>query len=47
MYETILVVEDERKIARLLEIELESEGYGVKLAPNGTEGWNDPNWRME
>lgn len=36
---TILVVEDERKIARLLQIELESEGYAVKLAPDGVEGW--------
>ncbi|WP_018749774.1 response regulator transcription factor [Paenibacillus sanguinis] len=36
---TILVVEDERKIARLLQIELESEGYGVSLAPDGVEGW--------
>jgi len=38
MSETILVVEDERKIARLLQIELESEGYQVRLAWNGTEG---------
>jgi two-component system OmpR family response regulator len=37
--ETILVVEDERKIARLLQIELESEGYEVRLAPDGVEGW--------
>lgn len=36
---TILVVEDERKIARLLQIELESEGYEVRLAPDGVEGW--------
>lgn len=36
---TILVVEDERKIARLLQIELESEGYAVSLAPDGVEGW--------
>lgn len=39
MSETILVVEDERKIARLLQIELESEGYEVSLAPDGVEGW--------
>lgn len=39
MNETILVVEDERKIARLLQIELESEGYAVSLAPDGVEGW--------
>lgn len=36
---TILVVEDERRIARLLQIELESEGYAVSLAPDGVEGW--------
>lgn len=40
MEETILVVEDERKIARLLQIELESEGYRVLLAASGTEGWS-------
>jgi two-component system OmpR family response regulator len=40
MKETILVVEDERKIARLLEIELESEGYQVLIATDGTAGWN-------
>ncbi|MFF2479820.1 response regulator transcription factor [Paenibacillus sp. NPDC058071] len=40
MDETILVVEDERKIARLLQIELESEGYRVLLAGSGTEGWS-------
>ncbi len=39
MSETILVVEDERKIARLLQIELESEGYEVSLASDGVEGW--------
>ncbi len=39
MNETILVVEDERRIARLLQIELESEGYEVRLAPDGVEGW--------
>lgn len=35
---TILVVEDERKIARLLQIELESEGYHVKVAGDGLTG---------
>ncbi|MGO4540584.1 response regulator transcription factor [Paenibacillus sp. 2TAB19] len=39
MSDTILIVEDERRIARLLQIELESEGYGVRLAPDGVEGW--------
>ncbi|CAM4447331.1 response regulator [Paenibacillus macerans] len=38
MNEAILVIEDEVKIARLLEIELESEGYRVGKANNGTEG---------
>jgi two-component system OmpR family response regulator len=40
MDKTILVVEDERKIARLLQIELESEGYQVWLAQDGIEGWS-------
>ncbi|GGF62577.1 putative transcriptional regulatory protein YkoG [Paenibacillus albidus] len=35
MPETILVVEDEEKIARLLQIELECEGYSVLIANNG------------
>ncbi|OMF24973.1 DNA-binding response regulator [Paenibacillus sp. FSL H8-0548] len=39
MNKNILVVEDERKIARLLQIELESEGYRVRLAQDGLEGW--------
>ncbi|MFX3632752.1 MAG: response regulator transcription factor [Candidatus Pristimantibacillus sp.] len=39
MNQTILVVEDERKIARLLQIELESEGYQVRVALDGTDGW--------
>lgn len=39
MNQTILVVEDERKIARLLQIELESEGYQVRIALDGTDGW--------
>ncbi|WP_138752272.1 response regulator transcription factor [Paenibacillus sinopodophylli] len=39
MNEAILVVEDEKRIARLLQIELESEGYEVRLAPDGVEGW--------
>ncbi|QQZ63353.1 response regulator transcription factor [Paenibacillus sonchi] len=35
MPEMILVVEDEEKIARLLQIELECEGYLVSIAGNG------------
>ncbi|UNK20568.1 response regulator transcription factor [Paenibacillus sp. N3/727] len=38
MNEAVLVIEDEDKIARLLEIELEYEGYRVGKASSGTEG---------
>jgi len=34
----ILIVEDEEKIARFVELELEHEGYIVKKASNGREG---------
>lgn len=34
----ILIVEDERKIARFVELELKHEGYEVDYAGNGTEG---------
>ncbi|MNO90824.1 Response regulator MprA [compost metagenome] len=37
MSEYILIVEDEEKIARVLEIELESEGYRVAKASNGVD----------
>ena len=40
MNASILVVEDERKIARLLQIELESEGYQVRVAGDGVSGLN-------
>ncbi|WP_316568266.1 response regulator transcription factor [Neobacillus sp. YIM B06451] len=36
--ESILIVEDEEKIARVLELELEFEGYSVKKAADGIEG---------
>ncbi|MGD7043033.1 response regulator transcription factor [Jeotgalibacillus proteolyticus] len=36
--QTILVVEDEEKIARVLELELEYEGYTVVKAKDGLEG---------
>lgn len=36
---TILIVEDEDKISRLLEIELEMEGYTVARADNGLDGF--------
>lgn len=38
MKQSILVVEDEDKIARLLEIELEFEGYRVVKEKNGIDG---------
>jgi DNA-binding response OmpR family regulator len=38
MKPSLLVVEDEEKIARVLQLELEHEGYKVKLANNGREG---------
>ncbi|WP_239616518.1 response regulator transcription factor [Cohnella mopanensis] len=34
----VLIVEDENKIARLLELELTHEGYSVSLADNGRDG---------
>ncbi|KHL91438.1 PhoB family transcriptional regulator [Paenibacillus sp. IHB B 3415] len=38
MTESILVVEDEVRIARLLQIELECEGYRVSIAGSGHQG---------
>ena len=38
MAEKILVVEDESKIARFLELELKHEGYEVELAFDGRDG---------
>lgn len=34
----ILVVEDEQKLAKFLELELQYEGYEVAIAPDGKEG---------
>ncbi|MBL6010450.1 two-component system response regulator YkoG [Bacillus halotolerans] len=36
----ILIVEDEEKIARVLQLELEYEGYSVTIKHNGFEGLN-------
>ncbi len=36
----ILIVEDEKKIARILQLELEHEGYVTAIAHTGLEGWN-------
>ena len=38
MAEKILVVEDESKIARFLELELKHEGYEVEIAYDGRDG---------
>ncbi|WP_340021415.1 response regulator transcription factor [Paenibacillus sp. FSL K6-1096] len=38
MTESILVIEDEVRIARLLQIELECEGYRVSIAGSGHQG---------
>lgn len=38
MNEAVLVIEDEPKISRLLELELQYEGYQVGKAGSGTEG---------
>jgi DNA-binding response OmpR family regulator len=38
MVHHILVIEDEDKIARVLQLELEHEGYSVQCAKNGREG---------
>ena len=35
---TVLIVEDERKIARFIELELQHEGYNVRYAENGRVG---------
>lgn len=39
MENRILVVEDEGKIARFLELELKYEGYGVEIASDGRSGF--------
>lgn len=36
--ERILIIEDEEKIARFIELELEFEGYEVEKALDGREG---------
>ena len=38
MGERILLVEDEEKLARMVELELTYEGYGVEKAPDGRAG---------
>ena len=38
MSERILIIEDEEKIARFVELELSHEGYEIEKAPNGRKG---------
>ncbi|MFU0784037.1 MAG: DNA-binding response regulator, OmpR family, contains REC and winged-helix (wHTH) domain [Thermoanaerobacterium thermosaccharolyticum] len=38
MVENILIIEDEKKIARFLQMELEHEGYNVAIEYSGNEG---------
>lgn len=38
MAERILIVEDEEKIARFVELELKHEGYAVDKVTNGRDG---------
>ncbi|MEK4522992.1 response regulator transcription factor [Psychrobacillus sp. FSL W7-1493] len=38
MKEQILIIEDEENIARVLQLELEFEGYSVEIAYTGTDG---------
>ena len=39
MAERILIVEDEEKLARFIELELLHEGYTVEKAADGAMGW--------
>ena len=38
MKDKVLIVEDEKNIARVLQLELEFEGYDVDIAYTGTDG---------
>ena len=38
MKEQILIIEDEENIARVLQLELEFEGYGTGVAHTGPDG---------
>ena len=49
MGERILIVEDEEKIARVVQLELEFEGYESKIAKTGTEAmekFGNGNWDL-
>ena len=40
--EKILIIEDEQKISRFIELELKYEGYEVEQAFDGREGLESP-----
>ena len=49
MGERILIVEDEEKIARVVQLELEFEGYESEIAKTGTEAmenFENGNWDL-
>src|SRR6185437_2444738 len=49
MKEQILIIEDEENIARVLQLELEFEGYGVGIAYTGTAGlikYREKEWSL-
>ena len=39
--ETILIIDDELQIRRLLEITLSASGYRIIHSPTGKKGWTD------
>ena len=47
MSKRILIVEDERNLARFVSLELQHEGYDVVTADNGREGLEMPVWTVE
>ena len=49
MAERILIIEDEEKIARVLQLELQFEGYETVMVHNGTDGllaFHDEAWDL-
>lgn len=49
MAERILIIEDEEKIARVLQLELQFEGYEAVMVHNGTDGllaFHDEHWDL-
>lgn len=49
MKEHVLIIEDEQNIARVLQLELEFEGYSVEIAYTGTDGlikYREKSWDL-